>query len=115
MAKTKKKPSRRTYSPERRAQILGAAKKERLTAAAVQKRFGVKPVTFYSWRKKRGGSRRVSGGGDGRTDHRALGDRLRGEVQARLRQLLPEIVRSEVGALLASAFGRQKPGRGSRA
>jgi len=48
------KRARRSYSPEKRAQILAAAKKERLSAPEVQKRFGVKPVTYYSWRKKTG-------------------------------------------------------------
>jgi predicted metal-dependent hydrolase len=57
VAPKKAKRKRREYSKEKRAEILAAAATEHLTAAAVQKRFGVKPVTYYSWRKKTGASK----------------------------------------------------------
>jgi transposase-like protein len=114
MAKTKKRP-RTSYSPKKRAAVLAAAAKDGLTAAQVQKRFGVKPVTYYSWRKKTGAVRskarragRRSGASAGGS---SLATHLRGEVQAKLRALLPGIVRSEVAAYLTSAFGGGGRGR----
>jgi transposase-like protein len=52
MAKARKK--RMEYTAEQREKVLAAAKAENLTAAQVQKKFGVTPVTYYSWRKKSG-------------------------------------------------------------
>jgi transposase-like protein len=50
MAKARKK--RQHYSNAQRTKILAAAQAGSLTATQVQKRFGVTPVTYYSWRKK---------------------------------------------------------------
>jgi transposase-like protein len=96
------------YSDQDRSRILAAARKDKLTAAQVQKRFGVIPVTYYSWRKKVGAKRgpgrpkgklsRSRGGG-------ALGSQLRGEVQQRIRALLPEIVKAEVNRYLDATLG----------
>lgn len=111
MAKTRKK--RQSYSPEQRSEILAAATRDKLTAAQVKRKFGVTPVTYYSWRKKAGATRKrgsavvasrgavVSGG---------LANQLRAEVQNRVRQILPEIVRSEVNSYLNSLFA-SGPGR----
>ena len=52
MAKKRKK--RVQYTEAQRAKVLAAAKAENLTALQVQKKFGVTPVTYYSWRKKSG-------------------------------------------------------------
>jgi len=105
MAKTRKK--RQSYSSEKRRTILDAAQKEGLTAAQVKKRFGVTPVTYYSWRKKYaiagrrgGGSSRVRGGAAG-----DLNQQVRTEVQAKVRQILPGIVRNEVSRYLNQLFG----------
>ena len=48
------KRPRKTYTPQKRAEILTAAQKENLTANDVKRKFGVTPVTYYSWRKKEG-------------------------------------------------------------
>jgi transposase-like protein len=114
MAKTRKK--RTEYTPEQRAKVLAAANAEKLTAAQVQKKFGVTPVTYYSWRKKSGISARRGAGAAGGALRVATGDlgaQVRGEVQAKMRQIIPGIVRSEVGAYLDSIFG-VKRGRGRR-
>jgi transposase-like protein len=105
MAKARRK--RQSYTPERRVEILITAARDKLTAKQVKARFGVTPVTYYSWRKaasiKRGrGSASVakghsSGGG-------TLGDQLRAEVRRRVRDVLPEIVRAEVSGYLDQSF-----------
>ena len=109
MAKTRKK--RTEYTPEQRAKVLAAAKAEKLTAAQVQKKFGVTPVTYYSWRKKSGASvkrgtrvvgvaaRPVTGG---------LSAQVRSEVQNKMRQIIPSIVRNEVSAYLDAIFGAKR-------
>ena len=111
MAKTRKK--RTEYTPEQRAKILAAAKAEKLTAAQVQKKFGVTPVTYYSWRKKTGLTRKRGGKAPGtkaagRPSTDDLGSQVRSEVQSKMRQIIPGIVRSEVSAYLDSIFGRKR-------
>lgn len=113
MAKARRK--RHTYSNAKRISILQAAQSQGLTALDVQKRFGVTPVTYYSWRRKygtganRAPSARTSSGNRGGGIER----QVRGEVQARVRQILPQIVRTEVSQYLDSLF-RSSRGRGRR-
>jgi transposase-like protein len=103
MAKMRRK--RQSYSNQKRTTILTAAQKQGLTAAEVKKRFGVTPVTYYSWRRKYGvGARRT-----GSSPLRArVGDSLerqvRTEVQAKVREILPTIVRNEVSSYLDTLF-----------
>jgi transposase-like protein len=106
MAKTRKK--RTEYTPEQRAKVLAAANAEKLTAAQVQKKFGVTPVTYYSWRKKTGLTARRGAGAAGgalRAMSGDLGAQVRSEVQAKMRQIIPGVVRTEVSAYLDSVFG----------
>jgi len=108
MAKARRR--RRTYTIGKRSSILAAAQKQGLTALEVQKKFGVTPVTFYSWRKKYllAGRRPALS-----TRGTALTEQLRTTVQARVRQILPSIVRTEVNQYLNSLFGggRGRPRR----
>src|SRR5262245_44990424 len=97
MRKSRRK--RHTYSSENRANILAAANREGLTALQVQKRFGVTPVTYYSWRRKYGASgARAALALTGRGS--SLESQVRNEVQARVRKILPDIVRGEVSHYL---------------
>jgi hypothetical protein len=79
----------------------------------VQKKFGVTPVTYYSWRKKTGATRRRAV--VARVGRRAAGSDLvsnvRDEVRSKVQRILPEIVRSEVNDYLSSLF---PAGRGRR-
>jgi transposase-like protein len=100
------KRARKTYTETQRQEILAAAQKEGLTALQIQKKFGVTPVTYYSWRKKKGlkgprGRRPAAAatGGD-------LSAQVRAGVQARVREILPGIVREEVAGYLDALFGR---------
>lgn len=116
---------RTQYSENQRKQVLETATRDKLTAAQVQKKFGVTPVTYYSWRKKYGAARRrgaagaaarttvvaraaVNGGGD------PIGQEVRSAVRARVRDMVQEVVRSEVAAYVDSLFGRRRPGRPRR-
>ena len=63
-------------------------------------------MTYYSWRKK-GGLTRKRGrrGATARAARSAdLSSQVRGEVQAKMRQIIPDIVRSEVSAYLDAIF-----------
>jgi len=108
MAKTR---PRKRYTEDQRSSILSVAQREGLTATEVKKRFGVTPVTYYSWRKKtgvagrRGQAIRVAGG------NAALSSQVRTEVRSRVRQILPAIVRGEVSSYLNTLFSS---GRGRR-
>ena len=114
------KRERKTYTEAQRKQILAAAVAEKLTAGQVQKRFGVKHVTYYSWRKKAGlkgprGRRpaalvAASGGAGG-----SLGAQVRAGVQAKVREILPAIVREEVSNYLTTLFGGPRTRRRRRA
>lgn len=110
MAKIRRK--RQTYTTSQRAVILAAARKEGLTALDVQRKFGVTPVTYYSWRKKQGLTR--TRGGAPMVVAGAVGDltqQVRSEVRAKVRQMMPDIVRNEVSGYLKALFGegRVKP------
>ena len=103
MAKTRRK--RKVYTEQQRTTVLVAAQKEGLTAAEVEKRFKVKPITYYSWRKKahlvgRRGRRPM-----GVTSFGDIPGQVRTAVQSRIRQVLPTIVRAEVGNYVKSLFG----------
>ena len=100
MAKARRK--RTLYSNQKRSMVLATAQKEGLTAIEVQKRFGVTPVTYYSWRRKYGGGRRSVAGP--RANGTSLEQQVRTEVQAKVRQILPTIVRSEVSSYLDTVF-----------
>jgi transposase-like protein len=113
MAKRRKK--RQSYTSQQRAEILAAASRDKLTAAQVKRKFGVTPVTYYSWRKKAGTSRkRGLTTATRRTTTRGSSIELqvRAEVQTRVRQVLPEIVRHEVNnylnTLFTSGYGRKR-------
>jgi transposase-like protein len=100
------KRPRKTYTEAQRQEILAAAQKEGLTALQIQKKFGVTPVTYYSWRKKKGlkgprGRRPGTATPDG-----DLGAQVRAGVQSRVREILPGRVREEVAGYLDALFGR---------
>ena len=105
------KRERKAYTEAQRKQILAAAIDQKLTAEQVQKKYGVKPVTYYSWRKKAGikGPRgrkpaafKVAAGAAGGGN---LTAQVRAGVQAKVREVLPGIVRDEVASYLDSLFG----------
>ena len=101
MPKVRRK--RTLYSNQKRTTILAAAQKEGLTALQVEKRFGVTPVTYYSWRRKYGvGGRRSAAPSAARGLN--LEQQVRSEVQAKVRQIIPTIVRTEVSSYLDSLF-----------
>jgi hypothetical protein len=107
MAKKRKK--RVQYTAAERTKVLAAANTENLTALQIQKRFGVTPVTYYSWRKKSGLTRKR--GGAAAVAVPVTGDvsgRVRAEVQKKVRKVIPGIVRDEVNAYLDALFGAQR-------
>ena len=120
MAK-KARRTRKRYTDEQRQHILETARKEGLTAAAVQKRFNVTPVTYYSWRKKTGAASHRRGRPPGVRTAAANGNltaQVRQEVQQKVRAIIPEIVRSEVSAyldgVLTGVGGRRRRRRRAR-
>jgi transposase-like protein len=108
MAKAKR--TRKRYSAARRAKILAAAEREGLSGAAVQKRFGVTAVTFYSWRKKTGKDKpRGKSGSAGHTVVDGLvSTKLRKALQARIRVLLPSLIDAEVDRYVDASFGARR-------
>lgn len=112
MAKARRK--RTQYSASQRKTVLATAIREKLTAGQVQKRFGVKPVTYYSWRKKTGVARPKGGrSAPGLVGSVSLVHTVRSEVRSRVQRMLPDIVRSEVNHYLNGLFAAR--GRRRRA
>ncbi len=112
------KRTRKRYTDEQKKTILAAAQKDGLTAAQVQQKFGVKPITYYSWRKKTGvaGRRGRPAGAARRGPGRPRGSGatltmndlesvLRNEVQERMRALMPAVIRSEVQSFVSGMLG----------
>jgi transposase-like protein len=109
------KRPRKSYTPQKRAEILAAAQKGNLTANEVKKKFGVTPVTYYSWRKKEGlvgrRGRRPSLLTQSGATHN-IATQLRAGVQAKVRSIMPGIVREEVTNYLNTLFAsNRRPGR----
>ena len=98
---------RHTYTPRTRVAILVAAQRENLTANDVRKKFGVVPVTYYSWRKKAG----LTGPWGGKPQ-RGDGAAYTARMQVRVRAMMPRIVREEVARFLGTFFPSNRgPGR----
>ena len=93
----------RRYTAAQKRRILDAAKRDGLTGQQVKKRFGVSALTFYKWR----GPVRRRGRKSGTATALNNGLHLREEVRARLKDVLPQLVREEVTAALADLLGRK--------
>lgn len=115
-APAKRAPRKQSTTGERQ-RILATAEREGLTALQVQKRFGVKPVTYYSWRKKVGlkgrrGRKPAKSGRAGAGAGFARGADLAGQVRQALRaeiaRMLPELIRSEVEGMIGGTGGRRR-------
>lgn len=106
--KSSARTSRKHRSVDERAQILQLAAAEGLTGAQVAKRFGISQVTYYLWRKKAGAeAKRVPKPSPAiLTTDSSLTTTVRTAVEARVREMLPEIVRSEVALALEVLFKR---------
>ena len=108
--------TRRRYSDAERQRILSAARTGDLTAAQVQKQFGVTPVTYYSWRKK---AKSVFRRGPGRPRASIvesgfnLAEAIRSELRAQIERLLPDLIQTEVGAALLGERPRRRRRRGA--
>src|SRR5437762_2471202 len=93
-----RKRARKQYSLQQRKQILAVADRESLTAAQVKEKFGVTPVTYYSWRKKYGGAPRkrgrrpVAGAAPrpGASYGGAVTAQVRSEVESRVRRMVED-------------------------
>ena len=111
----KKKDGRgKRYTAAQKAYILKVAAAKKLTAAQVQKHFGVSAITFYRWRGPVRGKR--AGRGSVATPRAADLAALRGQVQAGVQRILPSVIRQEVRASLERvlAAGRRAGRRRGR-
>jgi transposase-like protein len=111
----KKKDGRgKRYTAAQKAYILKVAAAKKLTAAQVQKHFGVSAITFYRWRGPVRGKR----AGRGPAAGQALAGvaELREQVQAGVQRILPSVIRQEVRAYLERvlAAGRRAGRRRGR-
>lgn len=100
-------PKRRRYTEQERARVLAAAKREGLTGKQASKKFGVSEVTLWKWRRAAKGAKMKRHSRAARTKPAtkgSLASMIRAEVHARVRDLLPEIVRAEI----AQAFGAKR-------
>jgi len=88
-----KKGRGRRYTPAEKKKILAAAKKEGLSGAQVQRRFGVSPLTFYRWRGPVRSRRGRTKGGTGLRQVETL-------VAAQVQKVLPRVIREQVNAYL---------------
>ena len=98
------------YSDAERRKILATAKREGLTGAQVRDHFGISTLTYYTWRKK-AGSRARRGrppGSQARRSGDGVAGMIRDQVRAAVRQLIPDIVRSEVSSALSVGSSRAR-------
>ena len=106
-----RKNAGKRYTAAQKRTILATAKKEKLTAALVQKRFGVSPLTFYRWRGPVRG-RKAKLGRPRSNGTAASVEDIRDAVRARVQAVLPSIIREQVDAYVTEILGgRRGPGR----
>jgi transposase-like protein len=109
---TAAKAPRKESTPGQRGAILAEAKEVGLTGKQVASRHGISTVTYYLWKKRPG----MSGRGMRRAPlpqarRNGLSGGLRAVVQAKIREVLPEIVKSDVSRALDWLLGRtHRPG-----
>jgi transposase-like protein len=100
---------RKQSTKAERARILAAADRDGLTALQVQKRFGVKPVTYYSWRKagkKVGASLKPAAATQfGSID---MSGEVRKVLRTQIAMLLPGIIASEIAELLGGISTKKR-------
>ena len=109
MPRKKRGPGVR-YSAGDKKRIMAAALKSNLTAAQVQKRFGVSPLTFDRWRGPVRAAR-VARGPRGRLSGSAGLDEIRASVRDQVRRVLPQVIREQVKEYLAEILGTRRRGR----
>src|SRR5690349_14844081 len=97
-SKKRSGPGRKGYSPEKKAEILAATRKGKMTGAQVAAKFGISTLTFYRWRGPVRGTRTRSAAGRVKVDERVI----RREVQRQIQKMLPRIIKEEVGRALGS-------------
>lgn len=95
-AKKTRKP-RKQYSPEKRDEIMADAKSNKLSGKQVAEKYGISVMTYYLWTKKAGGLSRAT-----KASRRLLPlgagfeSQVRAAIEAKVRELLPEIVNREL-------------------
>jgi len=115
VAASKTKPSkgtRRRYSDAERQRILETARREGLSGPKAAKRFGISTLTFYNWRKAAVEKKSAPQSRTQATTVRAregdLARQMRAEVRDRVAQMLPEIIASELDAILGTGGSRRR-------
>lgn len=98
MAKARRK--RHRYTEAKRGEILAAAQKDGLTASQVQQKFGVTPVTYYSWRKKAKMPAMPRGRRPGKVARRASMNGTDTQLRSQVRRRVEAIVQEEVQRVL---------------
>lgn len=100
-----KQKARKSFTPEQRSAILAEAKEQKLTGKQVAEKHGISLVTYYLWKKKAGGTRKA---GKKTAPPRATRNGVAGDihavVQAKVREVVPAIVRAEVTSYLEMLF-----------
>lgn len=94
---------RKRYTEQERARILAAVDRKGLTYAQAARTFGVSEVTIWKWRKVA----KTAPWERNRQHAQAVGSLagfVRAEVRARMRQVLPGIVREETAAYARRVF-----------
>jgi len=104
----------RRYTPAERARILATARREGLTGASAARRFGISEVTYYLWRKNARPAIREAARGVRESGVVDLAEDIRRELEKRIRELVPDIIRNEVSGVLSDLSGARRGRRRRR-
>jgi transposase-like protein len=106
----------RRYTDAERQRILTAARRENLTGAQVQDRFGVTQVTYYLWKKRARPAIRDAARTVRESGVLDLAEEVRRQIRDRIRGMIPDTVRSEISSVISDITGgagrRGRPRRG---
>ena len=105
---------RRRFTPAERQRILATARRENLTGAQVAQRYGVAAVTYYLWRQKARPAIRTAARTVRESRLIDVADELRRQLRDQIRGIMPELIRSEVDAVMTDLSGTRRRRRRRR-
>ena len=93
--------TRRRYTPDERARILGAARREGLTGAQVSNRYGISEVTYYLWRKNARPALRQAVRNVRDSGVFDLAEQIRDQLRDQVQRAVPDVVRREIDLIFS--------------
>ena len=112
-ARRKRRSSRtgKRHTPAERERILATARREGLSGPKAAKRFGISEVTYYLWRKNARPAIHQAARQVRKSGVIDLASDIQRQLEHRIRELIPAVVRREVDSIMADLTPTGRRGR----